>query len=240
MPDQIIRAAEARDALAGDALAGDARHPDAPPDALLWAETLGTRLCHDLAGLVGTLAGAVEMLTEASGPAGDALEEVDRTARELTARLRLLRAAWGGDCGDLDRDDIAALLPGITASGRVGVDLSGLARRYPGPLARVLLNLLLLAVEAVPRGGAVALADAPCGGVIAHIEGPRAGWPPVLAPLLAADDPACAAPEPRGLQAPLLAALARRAGLRLALGQVDAGADTPPPLSLHRGPDPAP
>ena len=176
MPEQTIRAADVQDAPAEGAWHPD-QAPDSPPVSLLWAETLGARLCHDLAGLVGTLAGAVEMLAETGCRDGEVLEEAGQAARELTARLRLLRAAWGGDCGALDRDGIAALLPGLAASGRVRVDLSGLTRRYPEPLARVLLNLLLLAHEAVPRGGAVALADAPCGGVLARVEGPR-GWLP--------------------------------------------------------------
>lgn len=249
MPGHTIRTAEARDAPAGDARDPGAPLPDAPPSSApaqsgaleggtLWAEALGARLCHDFAGPLGTLAGAVELLAEADGRDGEALDEAGRTARELTARLRLLRAAWGGGCGDLDRGDIAALLPGLAASGRVSVSLSGLHRHYPGPFARVLLNLLLLAVEAVPRGGTVALTDAPCGGVLARIEGPRAAWPPALAALLARDDPAPpAVPEPRDVQAPLLVALARRAGLRLSRVEADAGSgsDAPPALLLHGG-----
>lgn len=227
MPEQTIRAGDTRDAPAGSA-----------PDARAWrlAETLGARLCHDLAGLVGTLAGAVEMLAEARGHDPDALREAEQAARELTARLRLLRAAWGGECGEMDRDGIAALLPGLATSGRVAVDLSGLTRRYPEAFARALLNLLLLAHEAVSRGGTVALADDPAGGVLARIEGPRAAWPPALVALLAAGDdasgPAVAA-GPRGMQAPLLAALARRAGLRLRFVAAQAGPAAPPALLLH-------
>lgn len=234
MPEQTIRAGDARDAPAGST-----------PDARAWrlAETLGARLCHDLAGSVGTLAGAVEMLAEADGRDPDALREAEQAARELAARLRLLRAAWGGECGEMDRDGIAALLPGLAALGRVAVDLSGLTRRYPEPFARALLNLLLLAHEAVSRGGAVALADDPGGGVLARIEGPRAAWPPALAALLAAGDggddaedatsgPAVAA-GPRGMQAPLLVALARRAGLRLGFVAARAGPAAPPSLLLH-------
>lgn len=250
MPERTIRAAEVWDPPAGDAWHPGAAFPDAPRSSAspssaplwagaleggaLWAEALGARVCHDLAGPVGTLAGAVELLAEADGRDGEALDEAGRTARELTARLRLLRAAWGGECGALDRGDIADLLPGLAASGRVRVDLSGLRRRYPGPFARVLLNLLLLAVEAVPRGGAVALTDAPCGGVLARIEGPRAGWPPALAPLLARDDPApLAVPEPRDMQAPLLVALARRAGVRLSWERAEPGPDAPPALLIR-------
>lgn len=230
MPERTIRAGDARDAPAGTA-----------PDARAWrlAETLGARLCHDLAGLVGTLAGTVEMLAEADGRDRDALREAEQAARELAARLRLLRAAWGGECDDLDRDAIAALLPGLAASGRVRVDLSGLTRRYRAPLARVLLNLLLLAHEAASRGGTVVLADDRDGGVLARVEGPRAAWPPALAELLAAGgdgavvEPAVAA-GPRALQAPLLVALARGAGLRLGLLDARSGSAAPPALLLHR------
>lgn len=213
MPEQIIRA------------------PDAG-DALHIAETLGMRLCHDLSGLVGTLTGMVEMLAEeAAGPPNDLLLMADEAARGLSARLRLLRAAWAGECGSLDRDAITALLPGLHLPHRAGVDVSGLAGPYPEAFARVLLNALLLAAEAVSRGGAVTLADGPGGDVTVRIEGPRAAWPDGLMATLA-DGAALLAAEPRSLQAPLLAALARRAGVRLALGT--AGPDAPPLMLLRR------
>ncbi|WP_431272805.1 hypothetical protein [Dankookia sp. P2] len=61
--------------------------------APLLARTLAARLCHDLGGAVGTLAGTLDLAGEAdAGMLGLAQE----TATVLRRRLRLFAVAWGG------------------------------------------------------------------------------------------------------------------------------------------------
>lgn len=82
--------------------------------------SLAERLCHDFAGLAGSLAGLVDMAAEGEA---EALPEAAIAADALVARLRLLRAAWGPEGGALAPDALAALGTGL-AAGTLRVELS--------------------------------------------------------------------------------------------------------------------
>jgi histidine phosphotransferase ChpT len=73
---------------------------------LMLAQDLCARLCHDLAGPLGTIAGAVDMV--ADDP--EAAELARDAANNLRARLQLWRAAIGAGTGPLTAVDVAALL----------------------------------------------------------------------------------------------------------------------------------
>ena len=68
-------------------------------DALLLAEALATRMCHDLSGQLNALMGAVELIRDEPGSADEALLLASDAAAALGRRLRLLRVASGGACG---------------------------------------------------------------------------------------------------------------------------------------------
>lgn len=197
------------------------------------AELVCARLCHDLGGLLGALTGTLELLTEDDGANEAATVAID-TAAMLAARLKLLRAAWAGTPEPLDLRHLAALAAGL-ANRRVMLDLDGLppAAVFPAAMARLVLNLLLLAADSLPRGGVLRL-DGTATDLIARLNGPGAAWPPGLAGMLA--DPAsawAALTEPRTLQAPLTALLARHHGLALSLLLPAGAARDAPPLRLR-------
>lgn len=101
----------------------------------------------------------------------------------------------------------------------------------PPLAARLLLNVLLLAGESLPRGGRVVLASTASGTVVA-LHGPGAGWPAKLAAMLAGD-PAAMRVDARHLQAPLTVLMARAAGIGLTLTASAPGEDA---ASLLIGP----
>ncbi|MGI3778428.1 MAG: histidine phosphotransferase family protein [Janthinobacterium lividum] len=215
------------------------------PGRLRLAELLVARLSHDLSGLAGVLAGALDLAADEPDPA-EALSIARDASAELAARLRLLRAAWSGDTGLLCASDLAALVPGLGS--RLRVDLSGLgAAAYPAGLSRLLPNLLLLGAEALPRGGTLRLSGTPADGVTLAAEGPRLAWPPALATHAASPASAWAVDSPRDLQPALVVLLAREAGLDLhpgtaslrlsPAGKVEAPPRTPPKAApLERTP----
>ncbi len=212
-----------------------------PPDPLYLAELIVARLCHDLSGPIGPLAGMLELALEDPDAAEEALAVMQETAAGLIARIRLLRSAWTGDCGAMDSAAIGVLVTNALARKQVTIDLSGLAAQpIPPATARLLLNVLMLGTESLPGGGTLACAGAPDGDIVISIAGPRAGWPPGLAACLI--DPAAAwrlLEHPRDLQLPLVALLASRPGPRLSLLFGAATAGGPPPLLIsHRGLDP--
>ena len=180
--------------------------PDSDP-ALAWTESLTTRLCHDMAGLVATLSGTLEMVLEDQGADTDAASLATDAARMLAVRLRLYRAAWGG--GDMEQASLDGLAEGLPNRGRLTLDLAALDEaRGNGMLdegaCRLALCLLLAASAGMPMGGTMRArltrpgSGAP--GFQIEVDGKRAGWPVALA---------AGAGQPAGTAAALAAPLAR-------------------------------
>ena len=203
-----------------------------PAEALLLAELIAARTSHDLSGVIGTLAGALELAVEEADSHDEAVTLAADAAGELRQRLRLLRAAWGPAASPLGLDELRALTDGLPAARRVAVDLSGLAADtvFPPATARIVLNLLMLAGESLPARGEVALAGTPAD-LVFSIAGPRAAWPAGFASCLTSETAAWAAvTDARTLLAPYTALLARALGLRLSL--LFPGGDALPKLRL--------
>jgi histidine phosphotransferase ChpT len=199
-------------------------------DGLALAQAVCTRLCHDLGGPTGAMAGALELL---EGAQDDAAEVARDAARIIDRRLRFWRAAVGGAAGDLDAPTIAQLAEGLTLGRRATVDLDGLAPGclVPPAVAQPLLLAMLIGVEALPRGGALRVAGSAAEGLTLWPDGPSAAWPPGL-PAVVAGQPAPI--NPRAVALPLLAVTAAvgRVRLELMLGPSGAG---PAPLRLSAG-----
>ena len=159
------------------------------------AGNLCARVCHDLAGTIGALSGTLDMLAEAPDP--DALALAQDCAQDLTARLRLIRAAWGADA---EIPDLDVLLPGLPNAAKLAIrtDLPADATHAHRQLAAC---LLMLAAAALPLGGSIVLA-----GTVTHltlrIEGRRTAWP-------------TADLDPRGIVAAMAALRAQALGLEL-------------------------
>jgi hypothetical protein len=154
-----------------------------------------------------------------------------------------LRAAWGQDAEGLDLETLQGLTTGLAAGSRpVRLDLTGLApaTTFPPSQARLVLNVVLLAAESLPGGGLIALAGSPNSFLLVTISGPRAAWPAGFTACLLDDTAAqqSALDNPRHVQGPLTALLARRLGCRFSMmmpsGPGDAG-NLAPPLLLSFG-----
>jgi histidine phosphotransferase ChpT len=195
------------------------------------ADALCARLCHDLASPLGTLMNALELAVEDPESLEDALPLANETAVEMAARLRLLRAAWAGDCGPQSRAQLEDLATGLPP--RVKVDLSDLPdTSFDGPLARTLINLLLLGSEALPRGGVIALAGSGSGEILLTISGRAASWPAGL-PQAMIDPMSVSLDNPRAVQSPITVILARDAGRRLSILMTpNSDPNAAPPLLL--------
>jgi histidine phosphotransferase ChpT len=205
------------------------------------AELVCTRFSHDLSGLLGSMNGVLELAADAPGQNAEEVALAVRTAGELTVRLRLLRAAWGGLSDPMDADALRALIPGIPGGHRLQLDLDGLAQAavFPPSMARLIVNILLLAREALPRGGVLALSGDPAGHLVAQIAGAEAAWPAGFARCIVDDEYAWSTlGDPRHLQAPLTALIARATGLRLSFMMATGpSGDTPPPLVIMPAPN---
>jgi histidine phosphotransferase ChpT len=210
--------------------------------AMHFAELLATRICHDLSGPLNTLMAALEIATEDPDGAADALPVAGDAAVVLGQRLRLLRAAWGGGGGAMAIDEIATLAAGLPGR-NLQLDLGELhaERLLSAPAARLVLNALMLAAEALPTGGVIQLSGDTERQVMLQITGGNAAWPTgfigYLADPLAAERAlgAIGGATARGVQGPLLAVLARGLGLRVSV-LLGTAAESAPPLLLDLQP----
>ncbi len=189
-------------------------------DPLRLSQLLISRFSHDLSGLFGTLIGALELAVEANSVPSEALAAAVEAGAELNLRLQLLREAWAGVGNRLDLLRLDALTRGLPGAHRLDVDLSALPSGtvLQPRMACVVLNVLLLATESLPRGGVIALAAAGGTDILVTITGLRAAWPAGLAVCLTDEETAWTALNgPRALLAPLVALLARRLAIRVSL-----------------------
>ena len=224
---------DAGQGAAGPDTAG--RPPALSRDKLRLAELLAARLCHEVSGPAGTLAGAVEIARTEPDSAAEALDIAAEAAAGLATRLRLLRAAWAGAAEALDILALRTLCSGLPR--HVSVDLGGLPadQWFPAASAQVLLNVLLLAAESLPKGGVVMLGEAGPKTTLIVPRGQNAAWPPGFAAWMADPAPAwraIASAGPRRLQGPLTALLAHAAGARMSFA-LAADAEAAPPLLLR-------
>lgn len=209
---------------------------DALPTALRIAELLASRLCHDLAGPLGTVSAALELAEDDAGPNGEARALAAEAADVAVKRLRLLRAAWG-PAASRKIPEIRTLA-GALERPNLTVVIDGRDSIVPAVMARLLLNAALLAAESLPRGGRIGISGESRAGFLVEIDGPRAAWPAELARYLVDAGYALAAlevPEPesaRALQAPLTALFAHVDSLRIAM-LLPAGSERAAPLLLQ-------
>lgn len=120
----------------GESIAEKPGRENAGAAALVQA--VSARICHDLAGQLGTLAGMIA-LAEEEHPGDESLALAARTASEMVARLRFLRAAWAGGAGALTAAEVAALAAGLPGAARLRLEVRGV---LPEDAARLALSVL--------------------------------------------------------------------------------------------------
>ena len=133
------------------------------------AQLLCSRMCHDLVGPAGAINAGLELMEEDAGIAKNALELVGESAQQVTRRLSFYRMAFGtggGAGGSAPLADARKLCEDLLAEGGVRLDWSEDAeidpnRAIPAASAKLVLNLVLLGAESLPRGGSLSLRFAP-------------------------------------------------------------------------------
>lgn len=186
-------------------------------DALDFAEKLVARLCHDLAGPIGAVAAGAELLGEESGDDGAALALLEKSAVLLGARLQLYRFAFG-QAGNRTAfaDQRRAIDTAFTQDGRCRLHWT-LGGAAPDPaLGRVVLNLVLLAADCLPRGGDIDIdGDAASGRLAVAARGQGVRLDDTVHEVLRGSVPSASA---RHSQAQLTGRLVARLGLTLTIG----------------------
>ncbi len=124
------------------------------------AELLASRLCHDVVGPIGAVNNGMELLNDGEPQmAEDALKLATQSAQQAADLLQYYRMAYGlaGHRQGGDLKPMHDLAVRLFAHHKASLDWSATAMPagLPDSAGKLILNMLLLAGEALPRGGTV-------------------------------------------------------------------------------------
>lgn len=183
------------------------------------ASLLCSRLCHDLMSPVGALNNGIELLADETDPdmREKCMELLADSARATANKLKFFRLAFGAGGGfadEIDAREALAVLEGLFgAEGKVELGWAVDDHKLPKGAIKLLLNIALLAGDALVRGGRLDVGAERTDGAIeiaVRGEGPRILLDPVLRETLATGGQGVL--EPRAAGAWLAHSLAAEGG----------------------------
>jgi histidine phosphotransferase ChpT len=184
------------------------------------ASLLCSRLCHDLMSPVGALNNGIELLADENDPdmREKCLELLSDSARATANKLKFFRLAFGAGGGfgeEIDTHEAQGALEGVFGSER-RIELGWMVGddKLPKGAVKLLLNVALLAGDALVRGGRLdvgAERSADALELAIRAEGPRILLDPALRETLAKGSTGGTV-EPRTAGAWLAHSLAAEAG----------------------------
>ncbi|MBV9557901.1 MAG: histidine phosphotransferase [Pseudolabrys sp.] len=196
----------------------------AAPEGLDLAALLCSRVCHDLISPVGAIVNGLEVLAEEKDEATKqfAMELIAKSSRTASAKLQFCRIAFGaaGSAGaQLDTGDAETISRGFFED-----DKTKLTWNIPRSLlqknrVKLLLNMLLIAGQAIPRGGTLTVDPVGTGetmGFKVTSAGTNAKIPPAIPPLLTGE-PGAEAIDAHKIQPFYAGLLAKACGLSLGM-----------------------
>lgn len=151
------------------------------------ASLLCSRLCHDLLSPVGALTNGLELLAEEKDPAmrQRCFDLLEQSARISADKLKFFRLAFGaaGGFGEMVPVSEARVLVDalVGNNARITANWALASDALPKPAIKTLLNLALIGIDALVRGGTLDIgaelrADEEAGGVseiVIRAAGPR-------------------------------------------------------------------
>jgi histidine phosphotransferase ChpT len=126
------------------------------------AALLCSRVCHDLISPVGAIVNGVEVLEEDKDEEtrNFALELIKQSARQASARLQFCRLAFGaaGSAGaQIETGDAEQVSRGLIEDEKIKITWTIARGLRPKNQVKLLLNMLLIAAAAIPRGGTLTI-----------------------------------------------------------------------------------
>ena len=136
----------------------DTPTPGLAPDALELAALLCSRVCHDLISPVGAIVNGLEVLDDNPKPEDKefALDLIRKSAKTASNRLQFCRLAFGaaGSAGaQIDLGDAEKMARGHLEDAKTRIEWNPTRAYLPKNKVKLLLNMLIIAQQTIPRGG---------------------------------------------------------------------------------------
>lgn len=135
-------------------------------DELEFAALISSKICHDVIGPVGAIYNGIEVLDEGGDDKSRdyALEIIRSSTLQASAKLKFARFAFGaaGSAGaTIDLGNAREITEGLLGDGKHTVTWQAPAGSMAKDSVKLLLNLIAVAVTALPRGGEIAVVVGP-------------------------------------------------------------------------------
>ncbi len=146
------------------------------------AALLCSRLCHDMLSPVGAINNGLELLSDENDPEMRArcLELLEQSAKTSADKLKFFRLAFGaaGGFGDMVPSEEPEQLLKALVEGNERLDLQWAVaeKKLNKPAVKVLLNLASIGLDALVRGGTLAIGAETQAGtteIVIRASGPR-------------------------------------------------------------------
>ncbi len=129
-------------------------------DELVFSALMCSKVCHDLISPVGALANGLEVLEEDDDEEmkAHAMALINSSAQTASAKLQFARMAYGSAGGlgaQIDIQEAGKVAKNLYEDDRRKVNWDLPAQTADKDLVKLMLNLLHIACEAIPRGGEV-------------------------------------------------------------------------------------
>ncbi len=202
--------------------------------ALELASLLSSRLCHDLAGPIGAINNGLEILAEEpdADMRAQAIDLMVLSAGQAANRLKYYRLAFGAGAAEgapIGLDEARAAAQGLLEGSKITLEWPETPAAAKAPADRVamglLLNMVAVGSEALPRGGTLTVALRHGHGDLALkviASGPGASLGDTTRQLLGGDR-AQAELTPRSVQPFFTAQLAEALGTRVEVSATEVG-----------------
>jgi histidine phosphotransferase ChpT len=157
------------------------------------AALLCSRVCHDLISPVGAIANGLEVMEEGKDEETSkfAMELIKKSARTASAKLQFCRIAFGaaGSAGaQIDTGDAEKVTRGLMEDDKTKIGWNLPRVLMAKNRVKLLLNMMLLAAQSIPRGGQLTVDPVGEGetmGFRVAATGQNAKIPQAIPPLLA-------------------------------------------------------
>ncbi|MBU2532583.1 MAG: hypothetical protein KKB37_07575 [Alphaproteobacteria bacterium] len=134
-------------------------HATEPSDLEL-AALISSKICHDVISPVGAIYNGLEILGSDTDPNSHdyAMEVIRNVTIQASARLQFARFAFGaaGSAGaEIDLQTAREISEGFIGNGKHKLNWTAISGYLPKNRVKLLLNLVAISVNALPRGGTI-------------------------------------------------------------------------------------